>query len=109
MDEQSPIPNSPADLTADCILLAGALDQYRAESLKEQLLAAIEPSDNEHQTVLDMTTVDHLDASCLQVLLAYKPARTQNKLEIKGLPQSIRQWIRIAGADELFEFASDND
>ena len=109
MDEQSPIPKSPADLTADCILLAGALDQYRAESLKEQLLAVSEPSEGERRTVLDMTTVDHLDASCLQVLLAYKPPATQNKLQIKGAPQSVRQWIRIAGADELFEFASEND
>ncbi len=59
--------------------------------------------------VLDMTTVDHSDASCLQVLLACKPAKAQHKLEIKGAAQSVRQWIRIAGADELFEFVSEND
>lgn len=109
MDAQSPIPNSPADLTADCILLSGALDQYRAESLKEQLLSAVESPDQERRRVLDMTSVDHLDASCLQVLLACKPAKTQNKLEIKGATPSVRQWIRIAGADELFEFVSEND
>jgi len=77
-----------------------------AESLKEQFLAAV--STPETELLLDMTAVEHIDACALQVLLALKAGLKQDKLSVKGADPSIQRWIRIAGADGLFEFADLN-
>lgn len=77
-----------------------------AESLKEQLLAAA--STGESGLVLDMTGVEHIDGCALQVLLAFTGGLKQEKLHIKGADASIQQWMRIAGADGLFEFSGTN-
>jgi len=83
------------------VVLSGALDQYTSESLKAQLLAAITSS----ELLLDMTAVEHIDASALQVLLAFRSALKQDRLRIIGAETGIQQWMRIAGVDSLFEFS----
>lgn len=107
MDLSSPIHNSPAEVS---VILAGALDQYKSESLKDQMLNAIADQVGDQQRILiDMTAVDHIDASCLQVLLASTKGQKTKKLAITGAIPSVRQWIRIAGADELFDFSEGNE
>ncbi len=88
------------------VVLSGDLDQYMAESLKEQLLASL--STPEAEPLLDMTAVEHIDACALQVLLTFKAGLKQDKLRINGADASIQQWIRIAGAGEFFEFSGMN-
>ncbi len=99
----------PVDLpsaVAMPVVLSGALDQYMAESLKEQLLASVSTAETE--LLLDMTAVEHVDACALQVLLAFKAGLKQDKLRINGADASIQQWIRIAGAGAFFEFSDLN-
>jgi anti-anti-sigma factor len=91
-------------------LLSGALDQYHADELKQQLLSALASSGEKRaELLLDMTGVEHIDASGLQVLLACQaelerstPAR--DKLIVRGADASVQQWIHIAGADGRFTF-----
>lgn len=99
----------PVDLPsaiATPVVLSGALDQYMAESLKEQLLASL--SKPETELLLDMTAVEHIDGCALQVLLAFQAGRKQDKLRIQGADPSIQQWIRIAGASGSFELSDMN-
>ena len=106
---------TPAHPTAGLptpIVLSGSLDQYTAEELKEQLLRWLASSANEQPSLLlDMTAVEHIDASALQVLLACRAdlarrgtAPSEQLILIKGAEPPIRQWIRIAGASDLFAF-----
>lgn len=110
VDLQSPSHPSVLDSAAAAVVLSGSLDQYQAESLKSQLLGAIPSAGSpQRELLVDMTAVDHIDACCLQVLLACQAGPEEEKLKIKGAPPSVRQWIRIAGADELFTFQSEKD
>jgi len=110
VDERSPIHHLVPDVAPTCVLLSGALDQYQAESLKEQLLnASAVPREERQRLSVDMTAVDHLDASCLQVLLAVTLTKKEEKLILKQAAPAVRQWIRTAGADELFDFCGDSD
>ena len=110
VDVQSPNRNPGSESAASAVVLSGALDQYQAESLKSQLLGALPASGRPQQeVVIDMTAVDHIDACCLQVLLACQGGQAEEKPKISGAPQAIRQWIRTAGADELFTFQSEKD
>jgi anti-anti-sigma factor len=105
VDVKSPSQSPTLDLAPSSVVLSGALDQYQAAALKEQILGAVAASHEGKQgVVMDMTSVDLIDASCLQVLLACTFQETPGKLGIKGANSAVRQWIRIAGADELFEF-----
>ena len=91
------------------VVLSGALDQYNADSLKEQLLDVISSSESgSPELVLDLTAVEHIDGCGLQVLLACKAGLQQDKLPLKGVDPSVRQWLKIAGADTLFEFLEAN-
>jgi anti-anti-sigma factor len=102
VDAQSPIPHSVSGVGVTLIVLSGALDQYGAESLKEQLLASLATP----AVALDMTGVEHIDAAALQVLLAFRSGLKQEKLQVVGAAPGIQQWLRIAGADSLFEFSN---
>jgi anti-anti-sigma factor len=97
VDAQSPTPTSTP------VILSGSLDQYSAESLKQQLLGAMAAPMPE--ICLEMSEVDHIDAAALQVLLACKAGLKQEKLRIKGADPSVQQWLRIAGADSAFDFS----
>lgn len=88
------------------VVLSGALDQYSAELLKQQLLDALAAAkDSSPELLVDMTAVEHLDASGLQVLLACKAQLKQEKLRLRGADASVRQYLRVAGADTFFEFS----
>ncbi len=102
MDAQTPIPNSVSGVGVTPVVLSGALDQYMADSLKEQLVAAMASPG----VLLDMTAVEHIDAAALQVLLAFREGLQQEKLQVVGAELGIRQWLKIAGADSLFEFSN---
>ncbi len=92
------------------IVLSGALDHYNAESLKQQLLAAMtEPEKGHPQLILDMQDVEHIDAAALQVLLACQAGLQPEKLAVQGADPSIRQWIRISGAEAFFDFLEMNN
>jgi anti-anti-sigma regulatory factor len=49
------------------IVLSGPLNVERASTLKEELTAALEGSDN---VLVNVASIDELDLSCLQVLYA---------------------------------------
>lgn len=103
MDVQSPIHSAT-------VILSGTLDQYKAEPLKERMLEAIASAAAQSTNILvDLTTVEHIDASCLQVLLTCNSMQAQNKLKLTGATPAIRQWIRTAGADALFDFVDTTD
>jgi len=55
-----------------------------------------------------MPAVDHIDASSPRVLLTSSNGSRADKLAIVGAAPSVHQWIRIAGADELFDFSDGN-
>lgn len=91
------------------VVLSGPLDQYNADSLKEQLLGAICSLERgSPELVLDLAAVEHIDGCGLQVLLACKAGLKLDKLPLQGVDPSVRQWLKIAGADALFEFLEAN-
>ena len=109
MDAQSPLLISNSVVGVTPVVLSGALDQYNADSLKEQLLCAIRSLESSSpELLLDLTAVDHIDGCGLQVLLACKAGLKQGKLPLKGVDPSVRQWLKIAGADALYEFLEAN-
>jgi anti-anti-sigma factor len=110
VDSQSPIPNSASCVAVTPVVLSGSLDQYNAESLKQELMGVVTSRPRGRpELLLDMTAVEHLDASCLQVLLAVSAGLTQDRPAIKGAKPSIRQWVQIAGVDALFDFLDTDD
>jgi len=98
------MPNSSAGPGVISLVLSGSLDQYHAEELKQQLVSAADLPGLR----LDFTSVEHLDAAALQVLLACKAGLKQEKLPILGADPSIQLWIRMAGAEEFFDFLETN-
>jgi anti-anti-sigma factor len=108
VDAQSPNPNSTSVSGEVPVILSGSLDQYNAESLKQQLLVAMAGAAGAASLLLDMTAVEHLDASGLQVLVACRAGLKQEKLNIRGANPAIQHWMRVAGADALFSFLDAN-
>lgn len=110
MEVQSPLTQSAAASNFGPIVFDGSLDQYQAEPLRKQLLSvAAALGGDRSELVLDMAAVEHVDAASLQVLLAFRASSTQTKVQLKGVSPTIQNWIRIAGADHLFEFVNTND
>jgi anti-anti-sigma factor len=88
------------------ILLSGSLDHYTVEDLKQQLLPLLEA---EGKAALDVTLVEHLDASALQVLVALQQdlAKKNRGIELAGASEKLRNWMRIGGAEHMFHFLDD--
>ncbi len=86
------------------IVLSGVLDQYQAEHLKQQLLEATRllPA-NANAVSLEMSGVEQIDTSCLQVLLAFQAGLAGKRLKIHAANSTVRKWIGIAGAEPFFE------
>jgi anti-anti-sigma regulatory factor len=77
----------------------------------QTLLTAIAlPEDGCLEIPSDIATVEHIDTSALHILTACQTNVEQDKLSVstEAADPSIRQWIRIAGADELFDFSGGN-
>jgi len=68
-----------------------------AEELREAALAAL---CEEHDIVLDLSGIDHLDASALQVLLALHRVQAERgrTLELHHASASLHEWFSYAGA-----------
>jgi anti-anti-sigma factor len=92
------------------VVLSGSLDQYSAEAVKEDLLPLLATAQSgvgpSTSVMLDLSAVDHLDASGLQILLSLRKQLSNKSLCLKGTSPEIENWIRLAGADHMFEFVS---
>lgn len=86
------------------IVLAGPLDQYAAETLKERALSLLESTGNAY---LDFSEVDRMHAAALQVLLALKKdLEPQGRtVVLLGVDKNVRELFRISGTESFFEFS----
>lgn len=76
-----------------------------AEELKSQVLEAVRDGKSLH---IDISGVDHLDASVLQVLLAVETEQKNagRTLQLRNASPKLRTWFEYAGASVLFADAS---
>ena len=92
------------------VVLSGSLDQYSAQAVKEDVLSLLSATDQggkpSTSITLDLSTVDHLDATGLQILLSLRKGVSNKAVSLKGASPELRNWIRLAGAEHLFEFVS---
>ena len=86
------------------IVLNGPLDQYAAESLKEQAATLLELSGN---AVFDFSDVDRMHTASLQVLLALRKdlARNGRTVVLERVDTQVRELFRLSGAESYFEFS----
>jgi anti-anti-sigma regulatory factor len=72
-----------------------------AEELREAALAVLSQSRN---VTANLGSLDHLDASALQILLALAAElKSQGRgLELAGTSAHLRQWFNYAGAADHF-------
>lgn len=72
-----------------------------AEELKGELLAW---PDDKSNPVVDLAGVDYLDASCLQIVLAFhdEAERKGHALEFRNISAALASWIDYAGAADYF-------
>jgi anti-anti-sigma factor len=86
------------------IVLSGRLDQYAAETLRDQAVALL---DTEGDTVFDLSEVDQMHTAALQVLLALEKDLEPKgrKVVLRSVEGSLRDLFRISGAEGYFQFA----
>jgi anti-anti-sigma regulatory factor len=72
-----------------------------AEELREAALAACK---NGADMTINLGGIDHLDASALQILLAFDMEQKKQKrhLSLTNASPKLRQWFEYAGAAEYF-------
>jgi anti-anti-sigma factor len=94
------LPDSPAK-ELEVIEVEREGDWMPVEELRAAALAVL--AENRDLT-LDLKHVDHLDASALQILLAFdteQKARAR-QLRLKNVSEHLRQWFVFAGVAERF-------
>jgi len=72
-----------------------------AEELKSELL---DWKDQNHAPVLDLAGINYMEASCLQVIVAFQngnPDKGQ-ALTFENISPGLREWIKFAGATDFF-------
>ena len=85
------------------IVLSGHLDQYAAETLRDQAIALL---DAEGDAVFDFCEVDRMHAAALQVLLALEKEFEPKgrKVVLRSVEGSLRDLFRISGTESYFQF-----
>lgn len=84
------------------LLLSGVLDYRSGPRLREAGRKLI--ADNAARLVLDCSAVDKSSSVGLALLLAFmRDAKAAGKqLEVRGLPQDMREIAKVSGLQELF-------
>ena len=98
------VANRAGGVTLEPIVLNGHLDQYAAETLRDQAIAILEA---EGDAVFDFSEVDRMHTAALQVLLALEKdlEPTGRKVILRSVDGSLRDLFRISGTESYFQFA----
>jgi len=88
-----------AESVSICVERSG--DWMPVEELQKAALEALQQGGD---ITLDLTNVDHLDASALQILLALDAEQKQrgHRLQLIRLSAQLRIWFGYAGALDIF-------
>jgi len=86
------------------IVLTGPLDQYAAETLKEQATTLLDSGGN---AVFDFSDVDRMHTASLQVLLALRKdlAPKGRTVVLERVERQVRELFRLSGTEAYFEFS----
>lgn len=79
----------------------------QADDLRDAALNALQQSGD---ITLDLQTIDHLDASALQILLALHTEQKKNgrRLHLDNVSDELRRWIDYSGGTEYLFDDGDN-
>jgi ABC-type transporter Mla MlaB component len=98
-------PHATQLLNRTCIEIERSEGWMPVEELREAALDALR---NDADPILSLDRINHLDASALQVLLAFQSEQKERgqDLQLTNVPLYLRQWFEYAGAADRFDLTS---
>jgi anti-anti-sigma regulatory factor len=90
-----------------CIDVGRSGEWMPVEDLREAALSALAAGND---VTVNLVTIEHLDASSLQILLAFGTEQSEQgrQFRLANVSPNLRQWFEYAGAADQFSMAELN-